>query len=117
MIEEEFQKEVNPEYIPKVIKTPLVPIIIFLIIMFVVSLLFLVFKSKGPNPSLPSTTEIPEAIYTPKPAVIKISSPLATDAAVLKIKKEIEDNLNTANSIDLSESNLSFPIIDFNIGF
>lgn len=114
MIEEEFQKEV-PKKIS--IKLFLSPILGFVFIILIALLVIFIFNRPQVVNNNPNPTTVSEEQFTPKPAEIKTVSPLATDAAVLKVKKEIEENTNQANTIDLSESNLSFPIIDFNIGF
>ena len=116
----EPEQEFNQEYIPpvkKTLKIPIVPIAILIIVVLILIFISLSYSQKTPLVEITPTPE-PET-YFPRPTSNLQLPPsvLATDAAVLKTKSEVEENINAANTIDLSESNLTFPILDFNIGF
>lgn len=123
MIEAELQKDFNQEYIktaeikPTKSKSPKILIILAVAILAIGLLIFI--ATNKPNNKIANITPTitPEQRPIPTPSEIKINSPLASDAGVVQVKKEIEENVNSANTIDLSENNLSFPIIDFSIGF
>lgn len=124
MIEE--NQEFNQEYLPPVkkpfiivlTKRSFLKIIIFTLIIILLIFFIKLFSSQQQNPVIIQPTPEPE-VYFPRPTSSIQLQPsfLATDSAVLKTKAEIESNINTANSLDLSETNLSFPILDFEIGF
>lgn len=120
--EQEFnQQYLPPEKKPLLNKQSFLKIIIFSLIIILLILFIFLFYVLSAQHSQPITTEpTPEPeIYYPHPtSSIQIQpSYLATDSAILKTKAEVESNISTANSLDLSESNLSFPILDFEIGF
>lgn len=117
----EPENEFNQEYLPpekKSFKINLKIIFVFTLIIILLIFLLLLFLPKTTTPIVNPPTPEPET-YIPRPtSSFQIpASSLATDAAVLKTKSDVEANINSANSLDLSESNLSFPILDFNIGF
>lgn len=117
----EPEQEFNQEYLPPVkksFKIPVVAILIFSLIIILLIFLINLFSSQQNQPIITQPSPEPET-YIPRPTSIIQLPPslLATDAAVLKTKAEVEENVNTANTLDLSESNLTFPILDFNIGF
>lgn len=125
MIEQE--QEFNQEYLPPVKKPSIINInkrgllkvfVFSLIIILLILFLINNFSSQQNQSVVTQPTPEPE-IYFPRPtsSINLPASALASDAAVLKTKTEVEENINTANTLDLSESNLSFPILDFNIGF
>jgi hypothetical protein len=119
----EPEQEFNQQYLPPVKKfinkkglliITVISLIIILLIIFLVN--FFSFQQSLPVKIQPSPEQ---EIFVPHPTLpLKLeTSFLATDAAVLKTKAEVAENINLANSIDLSESNLTFPILDFEIGF
>lgn len=118
----EPENEFNQEYIPPIKKSLNIPVfkLIIFVSLIIILLIFLirVFSLQEDPFIYPEGTPEPENYYPRPTSSIQIQpSYLATDAAVLKTKSDVEANINSANTLDLSESNLSFPILDFNIGF
>lgn len=122
---DQFENDVNPEYVPPErlqfhIKMPalkIIPLAITVILVLVFAALALSLSNNPNNSVVVVNSPTPQASVFKTPSPTNPPSIFATDAGLIEVKNKIEENLNYTNTVDLSESNLSFPILDFDIDF
>lgn len=87
---------------------------LFLVILLLSILVGLLGKKKVASQATPSSTPIAE---TPIPNVILNASRYATDSGVLKIESDLQSLGKQLDSLDVKQSDLSLPNLDFKIDF
>ncbi|MGD0523138.1 MAG: hypothetical protein ABSA43_01100 [Candidatus Microgenomates bacterium] len=62
---------------------------------------------------------LPTPVITALPTPVELTNPsrYATDSAVLKLEGNLKDNETNLNNVDIKESDLYPPQLDFNINF
>lgn len=113
--EEEYpvKKEVKKIDSFTVIVVILLSIILFILIFSLISYFTSINRPKEKNENIKPTI----TIIKPSPTLIIKPSSWATNGAVLKIDEELKNQGVNLNSIDLNETVLTFPSLDFNINF
>jgi len=77
----------------------------------------LVVKSISNRPVKRVVLPTPAVTALPTPVELTNPSKYATDSAVLKLEENLKDNENKLNNLDIKESNLYPPQLDFEINF
>lgn len=104
------QSKIDREKIPHL----LLLIFLFFLISFTSLVAFSYFSNlnRG-NPIIVSPPITPSSTPTP----VLTQSIWATDSAVLEIENKTKEIQQSLDNLDLTEPNLSFPVIDFNLNF
>jgi|GEM_PF-5997184 len=113
--EEEYpvKKEVKKIDSFTVIVVILLSIILFILIFSLISYFTSINRPKEKNENIKPTI----TIIKPSPTLVIKPSSWATDSAILKLEEKINSQGESLNSIDLNETVLTFPSLDFNINF
>lgn len=86
----------------------------FLLAMLIIAL---VVKSISNRPVKRVVLPTPAVTALPTPEELTNPSKYATDSAVLKLEENLKDNENKLNNLDIKESKLYPPQLDFEINF
>jgi hypothetical protein len=86
-------------------------------LLLVLLIVGLIVKSVSSRPVAKVILPTPVITSLPTPATLTNPSKYATDSAVLKLEQNLKDNETKLNSLDIKESNLYPPQLDFDIKF
>jgi len=113
------EEEINPQPKIKINKNKLSQFGLFFLLIFLVIILgyYSYYFFKNVNNVETNNNPTPPNKITAKPTPTIILTRLATDAAVLKIEKDIDDSEDRIKKLDLVEQQLTFPAIDFSLTF
>jgi hypothetical protein len=85
--------------------------------LFVLLIVGVIVKSVASRPVAKVVLPTPVITALPTPEALINPTRYATDSAVLKLEQNLKDNENMLNSLDIKESNLYPPQLDFDIKF
>lgn len=89
------------------------------LVIFVLVLLFLFFFLKNQKYAPQITIPSPAPTPSPTPIIEQVTSPsaYATDSAILKIEEDLKNINNDLQSVDLKETSLYPPLLDWEVKF
>jgi hypothetical protein len=86
-------------------------------LLFILLIVGLIVKSVSNRPVTKVVLPTPVVTTLPTPEELTNPTRYATDSAVLKLEQNLKDNENRLNGLDIKESNLYPPQLDFDIKF